>query len=156
MAKTSMTETREQTGTPDPGGRPTKYNEDMFRMAEHHVEWCAENGKLPTRRGLALRMGVCFRTIHNWEAKYPQFAAACEQIHLAQHEELVNDGLQNKKNAALVKMTLMSHHGYTERTKTDNTSRNQDAPPITDEEWREYWRRWESAGTGLDTESISV
>ena len=133
------------------GGRPTKYGPKMLEMAQDHLQWCKENGdRLPTECSLALRLGVCIRTVRNWKNEHPEFAFACERVHLHQHGCLVQKGLAGQYNPAPVKMMLMSHHGYRERSDSQEMTRVQEVPPMSDEEWAKFVKNYRDAGDGID------
>lgn len=101
-----------------PGGRPTLYSPDMPDRLRAYIRECPD--ELPAIPGFAVFVGVCEKTIHNWGDKNPGFLLALNELHAAQHQKLLNNGLLGSYNSTIAKLILSSNHGYKERS--DQTS----------------------------------
>ena len=113
-----------------PGGRPTKYNKGILEKANKYLEeYEAEGDMIPSVEGLALVLNVARRTIYNWADTEgnDEFLHILGLINKKQHQVLINKGLTNEFNSAIVKLVL-GKHGYHE--KTDNTHSGPDGGPI--------------------------
>lgn len=103
-----------------PRGRPTKYDPSMITIANQYVDSCSrEATELPTREGLALRLGVDDEQISIWSKKYPDFSATIKGLDEKQKAQLMNDGLYGGKdvNATMAIFLLKVNHGMIETEK---------------------------------------
>ena len=105
-------------------GRPTDYTEDMPQrvfdyIAQSGFKYDNEKGcwigKLPSKAGLAIYLGVTKPTLYDWAEKYEDFSYALSHVALYQEEELMNNGLNGIFNPTISKLILSSNHGYQER-----------------------------------------
>lgn len=97
----------------------TKYNEGMEAKVVEYIATHRQLGQeLPTTAGLALFLGVCRKTLVNWQTSEEtlNFSALYDQMMCTQEVKLINGGLSNEYNAHITKL-LLSRHGYT--TVTD-------------------------------------
>ncbi|MCP4259198.1 MAG: hypothetical protein GY774_17075 [Planctomycetes bacterium] len=108
-----------------PGGRPSKYTEDMPARVRYYVRNCS-NG-LPSQAGFALSVGVSERTIVRWKHKNEEFCQALEYLHTVQENELIQKGLTGEYNPMICKLILCSNHGYKKRT--DVTTKDHEITP---------------------------
>ena len=96
------------------GGRPTKYNPEVFAKIEEYMSMCGrENMALPTIEGLAEYIGVISETIKEWTKKYPKFSASIKKLVDRQKNQLMNDGMYGGKeiNQAMAIFLLKVNHG---------------------------------------------
>ena len=120
-----------------PGGRPSKYNDELLEKAHEYLLKYKELGHtIPSHAGLAVYLDVRRETLYAWgsdDAK-PEFSNILQKILETQELELVSNGLSGDFNAAITKLVL-GKHGYHE--KQDNTHSGPDGKPIEiDQEWR--------------------
>lgn len=105
------------------GGRPSKYQENFVEELDKYLERVGEGtGRLPTKQGFALWLGVDEDTLNNWAKEHDRFFGALKKLMLLQGEQLINDGIYGGKevNATIVKLLLQNNHGMKERV--DQTS----------------------------------
>ena len=103
--------------TKHPGGRPTKYNDDVFIKIDEYLQSCGrEQTALPTIEGLADYLDVNSDTIRQWAKEYPQFSATIKKLADKQKEQLMNDGMYGGKevNSAMAIFLLKVNHGMVE------------------------------------------
>ncbi len=112
-----------------PGGRPSKYTEDMPARVRYYTENCVEI--LPTQAGFARSIGVSERTIARWKKKNEEFCQALEYLHTVQAEILINKGLDGSYNSTICKLILCSNHGYKKRSDV-TTNNDMITPQIVD------------------------
>lgn len=111
-----------------PGGRPTKYNQDVLMKTEEYIEqWETLGHKIPTIAGLAKVIDVSRERIAIWgqDKNKSEFNRMLSKLKAIQEEKLVNNGLDGTFNSAITKLVL-SKHGY-----TDNPHSNQGDKGIT-------------------------
>ncbi len=76
--------------------------------------------KLPTIGGLALYIGVCEDTLHEWAKVHPRFSVSLKKVKTMQAERLLDKGLSGDYNSTIAKLILSANHGMSDRT--DHTS----------------------------------
>ena len=111
--------------------RPTDYKgEETLKKVEEYIEECQDDFsgdykkvKLPTIAGLALKLGVTERTVHNWAEKHPQFFQSLQRVNQLQKERLQSEGLAGNYNSTIAKLILSANHGL--REGKDVTSRGE-------------------------------
>jgi len=96
-----------------PGGRPSKYTEDMPARVRYYIKSCTN--VLPSQAGFAHSIDVSKRTIVRWKKKNEEFCQALERLHTVQHNELIQKGLTGEYNPTICKLILCSNHGYKKR-----------------------------------------
>jgi hypothetical protein len=109
-------------------GRKSDYLPEFVEVARAYIEECmtVEEGKereLPSRVGLALRLKTSNVTLKAWGAENPLFLASLRNLDNAQHQQLINRGLNGTGNSTITKLMMMSNHGYKE--KSDVTSNDE-------------------------------
>lgn len=116
-----------------PGGRPTKYNDDMILQAEEYMEMCGrENMSLPTIEGLALKLGIDDETVGLWARENPKFSATIKDLQAKQKSQLMDDGLYGGRevNSRMAIFLLKVNHNMVETTHTDITSGGKEIKPL--------------------------
>jgi len=133
-----------------PGGRPTKYTEDMPERVDAYLAECKVwweefhktrgdksdtyerilNVKLPMVEGFAEYIDVSKNTLYDWAKEYPKFSDALDRIIRQQHNMLAQGGIAGHFNPVITKLMLSNNHGY--REKSDVTSDNEalNAQPV--------------------------
>lgn len=122
-------------------GRPTKYTENILKLAYKYIEGCndeiaeileSENEKtgrtrftqklvvkLPKAEGLALCLNVSRDTLYEWAKQYPKFSDILERINQIQADRVINEALAGNYNPLIAKL-LLGKHGY--KDQSDITS----------------------------------
>jgi hypothetical protein len=113
-----------------PGGRPTKYNEDMLGKANAYIDkFGAYNNdkfdELPMLEGMSETLDVCIDTLHEWGRVYPEFSYVLKRLKKVQAKKLIDKSLNGKYNPIIAKMLLNSKHGYVEQRSEDITSKGE-------------------------------
>ena len=119
-------------------GRPTKYDpkfiESVMEYIMLHQDVEKENegkygginysirAKLPTIEGFASFIKVTKSSLYEWEAKYPEFSYALEELRREQKERLINEGLSGNYNSTIAKLILSSNHGMSDKVSNDLTT----------------------------------
>lgn len=101
-----------------PGGRPTSYNEEVQKVADHYIINFKELGDpFPSVVGLACELGVAENTLYNWSKAEgnDEFLRTLAMIKATQHRKAVAGGISGEFNAAITKLVL-HNHGYSDRT----------------------------------------
>lgn len=124
---------------PHPGGRPTKYNEEILTKTQDYIDSCndysetvgeGETSKiknrvnLPTIEGLAYEIKVNKDTIYTWRQEYPEFSELIQELLAKQAKVLVNKGLNGDYNPTIAKV-LLTKHGYREGIESDLTTKGE-------------------------------
>lgn len=131
---------------PRPGeGAPLKYNEELLAKAYEFPKQRLAEGKLPTIEGLAMHLGVVKATVYNWEAEYPEFAKVLDYMRCFQADELIQNGLSGKYNAAITAI-MLSKHDYIRKTEEDVTSGGKPIGTPDESKAAEYLRFRQGAG----------
>ena len=111
-----------------PGGRPTKYNDEVLRKAKDYIENYETYGDvIPSIAGLCQEIDLHRDTVHTWakDKNKKQFSDIIKALSYAQERKLLNGGLNSQLNSAITKLVL-SKHGY-----HDNPQVNQGPTGIT-------------------------
>ena len=114
-----------------PGGRPTKYNQEILNITagyiENHLEF---NDLVPSIAGLACVLKINKDTIYDWKTHEDkvEFSDMLGQILAKQERMLLSGGLATQDhgdiksmNPSIVKL-MLSKHDYSDKTETDITS----------------------------------
>jgi hypothetical protein len=112
---------------PNKVGRPTDYDPIFIDKVDEYLNTTGkENMSVPKLVSFARYIGVNKDTLNEWRKKYPEFSVALSKISDKQEEELIDVGVYGGKeiNATIVKMILMSNHGYKERTDTTTNDKD--------------------------------
>lgn len=75
---------------------------------------------LPTKCGLAIKLGVCEETLNTWADKSQEFDWVLKRIDLKQRQILQEKGLSGEYNPTIAKLILSAKHDF--REGTDVTS----------------------------------
>lgn len=113
-----------------PGGRPTKYTEELILKAPKYLEEWEELGDMiPSQAGLAVYLGISIACVENWgrQAEKVEFLRVLDKIEAQQRRILFNNGLTGVFNAAITKLVL-TKHGFSD--KQDQTHSGPDGGPI--------------------------
>lgn len=105
-----------------PGGRPTKYNDELLRKGWEYLENYESLGhKIPTLAGLALAVDIDKETATRWgkDKNKSKFSKLVNHIKALQESRLIDNGLDGTFNASITKLCL-AKHGY-----HDNPQQNQ-------------------------------
>jgi len=105
-----------------PGGRPTKYNDELLRKGWEYLENYESYGhKIPTLAGLSLAVDIDKETATRWgkDKNKSKFSKLVNHIKALQESKLIDNGLDGTFNASITKLCL-SKHGY-----HDNPQQNQ-------------------------------
>ena len=112
-----------------PGGRPTKFSDEVLEKAEDYLKNYRELGDMiPSVVGLADELCVSVKTLYNWSEKHPQFLHMLERINSRQHRVLLSGGLSGEMNSNITKLVL-AKHDYSDKTQTDVTSGGESIVP---------------------------
>lgn len=100
-------------------GRPTKYKAEYCQSVINYIETCkyveGEERVLPSRVGLAIALSVDVDTLGNWGKKYPMFFGALKKVDDAQHQDLINRGMNGTGNSTITQLMLKNNHGYKDK-----------------------------------------
>lgn len=139
------------TKTPQPFGRPVKYDPKYVQEVDKYLAKCSSNKKLlPTLEGFSLSINVDHDTIVNWANKKakivdatgnvikdkkgndriglvrPDFFGAIKRIKQVQKDKLITDGLYGGKevNSTMAIFLLKVNHGMIETSRQELTGKN--------------------------------
>lgn len=114
----------------NPGGRPSKYNDDILIKTQDYIEHYKNHGdEIPSVVGLAAVLGVGKSTIYDWsdQEDKAKFSDMLDKLQSKQHQVLINNGLNGEFNAAITKLVL-TKHGYHDRVDSDITTKGKELP----------------------------
>lgn len=98
-----------------PGGRPTKYTDDMVEQVGVYIDYRLSKRKLPTKCGLAIHLDVSKGALYDWAEEHPKFLHALTRLMNWQESELLDNGLDENWNSTITKLMLANNHGYRDR-----------------------------------------
>lgn len=105
-----------------PGGRPTKYSDELQALADTYIFSYKDQGDvIPSRVGLCCFLGIAKSTSFEWADIYPEFSATLAAIDALQENVALNRGLDGTFNATIVKL-VMANHGYSDKQELSHTS----------------------------------
>jgi hypothetical protein len=127
-----------------PGGRPTKYTEDMPERVDAYLAECKVwweefhktrgdksdtyerilNVKLPMVEGFAEYIDVTKPTLYEWAKEYPEFSNALDRIIRQQHNMLATGGIAGYFSPVITKLMLSNNHGYREKSEIGGVDGN--------------------------------
>ena len=103
--------------------RPTKYNQEIVKKAQHYLDNYGEYGhKIPSSSGLALVLGLSRETLRTWpkDEDKKEFSVILDRINQKQECVLLDNGLDGTFNSAITKLVL-GKHGYNDRPQQTDT-----------------------------------
>lgn len=116
------------------GGRPTKYNDQLFEMAMDYVKgaWLDFGDAFPSTAGLASYLSITRETVHQWKSdgRKPEFKKLVDIMLREQERTLLNHGSTGQITAQIAKLILYKH-GYAERKEVSGV----DGKPIETRSW---------------------
>ena len=101
--------------------RPTKYTKRLLLDAEAYLNEYENLGDaIPSIAGLSVHLKIARSTLHAWckEEGKEAFSDILDAILSKQEQVLINKGLKNEFNSAIVKLAL-GKHGYSEKTEQE-------------------------------------
>jgi hypothetical protein len=111
-------------------GRPSKYDENIQKMADEYLYKLEELGHvIPSRAGLCCYIGIAKSTSFEWEKSYPDFSDALRAVEVMQEHMALNGGLSNALNSTIVKLVL-TNHGYSDKQELSHSSPDGSMTPI--------------------------
>lgn len=85
----------------------TEYNLDKLAEIHDYIANFENYGKIiPTRAGLAVRLGISKRTLRNWESQSLEVLHALERMDAITEDLLIQKGLNGDTVAGLTKLLL--------------------------------------------------
>ena len=112
-----------------PGGRPTKYDENVLMIARDYIKNPGED-VIPTVAGLSVLLDVSRECLYEWKRTKPEFSDTLTKLNARQHQMLVAGGLDGTHNAAITKLILATNHGYSDKSEHINTMQGPGGGPI--------------------------
>jgi hypothetical protein len=110
-----------------PGGRPTKYNEEILAKARAYVDGgYADCGDvIPQMAGLAIELDISRETIYDWsdDPNKKEFSDIVAKCLRAQERRLLNGSLKGEMNPTIAKL-ILTKHGYSERVQQEHMGEN--------------------------------
>lgn len=83
----------------NPGGRPTKYNDEMVKKARYYLEnFEAIGDQIPSIAGLSIYLGMNRTYLYEWrkDSEKEEFSDILEQILTTQENVLINKGIEQR------------------------------------------------------------
>jgi len=115
-----------------PGGRPTKYNDEILAKAKAYVDGgYADCGDvIPQMAGLAIELSITRETIYDWcdDPNKKEFSDIVAKCLRAQERKLLNGSLTGDLNPTIAKL-ILTKHGYSERIQQEHMG--EDGGPIS-------------------------
>ena len=88
-----------------PGGRPTKYNQEIQELTESYIENYGQNDEVvPTICGLACFLEISKSTIYKWAEENKKFSDTLARIKQKQENVLINKGLDSTFQPTIAKL----------------------------------------------------
>jgi hypothetical protein len=119
-----------------PGGRPTKYSDEILEKARDYIDSYECYGHpFPSEVGLSEALSVAKSTIKDWKSHEDkeEFSAILDQINTRQQMIAWDKGLKGEYNANLVKL-LLGKHGYSDKVEQETTATVKVTGELSDEE----------------------
>jgi hypothetical protein len=110
-----------------PGGRPTKYNDEILSKAKAYVDggYIECGDVIPQMAGLAIELSISRETIYDWcdDPEKQEFSDIVGRCLRAQERKLLNGSLKGEMNPTIAKL-LLTKHGYSERVQQEHMGEN--------------------------------
>ena len=114
-----------------PGGRPTKYRDDMpDRLIKFFniPEIKKQGGKVvaeeyPMVIDFCLQEDISNDTFFRWVKEHKAFSDAYSKVKKIQEKFLVKNSIQNRYNPYFSQFVLMNNHGWVKSEKVEQTSK---------------------------------
>ena len=110
-----------------PGGRPTKYNDEILSKAKAYVDggYLACGDVIPQMAGLAIELSISRETIYDWcdDPEKQEFSDIVGRCLRAQERKLLNGSLKGEMNPTIAKL-ILTKHGYSERVQQEHMGEN--------------------------------
>jgi len=100
--------------------RPTDYTQELIEKAKDYLENHEKHGDVvPSVAGLAKHLEIHRSTIYDWKSQEDkkEFSDILANILSTQEQILINKGLKNEFNSAIVKL-MLGKHGYSEKQES--------------------------------------
>ena len=106
-----------------PGGRPSKYNEEILEKTKDYIDNYVDYGDtIPMVEGLACELGVHRDTVNEWTKVHPEFSDLVEDLMTKQGRVLSNGSLNGEFRERTANLMLSAKHGLVTKTAQDITS----------------------------------
>ena len=110
-----------------PGGRPTKYNDEILARAKAYVDggYIECGDVIPQMAGLAIELNISRETIYDWsdDPEKKEFSDIVGRCLRAQERKLLNGSLSGTLNSTIAKL-ILTKHGYSERIQQEHMGEN--------------------------------
>ena len=110
-----------------PGGRPTKYNDEILSKAKAYVDggYIEFGDVIPQMAGLAIELSISRETIYDWcdDPEKQEFSDIVGRCLRAQERKLLNGSLKGEMNPTIAKL-ILTKHGYSERVQQEHMGEN--------------------------------
>jgi len=110
-----------------PGGRPTKYNDEILSKAKDYVDggYIECGDVIPQMAGLAIELSISRETIYDWcdDPEKQEFSDIVGRCLRAQERKLLNGSLKGDLNPTIAKL-ILTKHGYSERVQQEHMGEN--------------------------------
>jgi hypothetical protein len=110
-----------------PGGRPTKYNDEILSKAKDYVDggYIECGDVIPQMAGLAIELSISRETIYDWcdDPEKQEFSDIVGRCLRAQERKLLNGSLKGEMNPTIAKL-ILTKHGYSERVQQEHMGEN--------------------------------
>ena len=110
---------------PRPEGRPRLFRtpEELDNAITLYISACETKGDWANKEGFCLWYG-CYNDLFAEYAKFKEFSATLARISLYSKNSLLNKGLKNEYNSAIVKLIASANFGMSEKTEVDQSNTN--------------------------------
>lgn len=111
-------------------GRNPRYTiEEKLELYDRYIQKFTSNDVdikndlevIPTLEGLALTMGVTYKTINEWCKAKDSFSDAVERLMSLQKLYLMNGSLKGGYNSIIAKLLLSNNHGVNEKVQNETS-----------------------------------
>lgn len=107
-----------------PGGRPTKYSEEILEKAREYLQKCVDNSAIPFIEQLAFQLDINDETVLEWEKKYEEFSATIKRVRQLQKFMLLSGSLNETYNVTASIFQLKANHGLIETSRSELTGKD--------------------------------